>query len=377
MRLLSDPAFLNETLGEIYDCVLDAARWQVLLPKLGDMIGARRVAMGVVDQTGATQAGYVVMHGYPSVERVYQYAALNPVLPLTLTWPLDRSFVVSRDMGPGAITPTRYWREYLAPQGDADVIAFTLTREGDEVGNWLLCTQDDRPPITEAEAQGFELVAPHIRRAVEISRIFGAHQAEAATSRAALDALDAPVLIMDGQRRLVFANPSAAQALEEGRVMRLRAGRLAGATDPAERVLRRVAETGLAGGAAGFEATIPGTDGEDRLLFAVALDAGGPIADASRQIMLVLRAPRADTRNPVAIAAQLFRLTPAQIQVLAFLAQGHAPDAIAEILGISTTTVRSHLADLFGKTGTTRQAELVARTLSLASPLRGPATPGG
>jgi DNA-binding CsgD family transcriptional regulator len=32
--------------------------------------------------------------------------------------------------------------------------------------------------------------------------------------------------------------------------------------------------------------------------------------------------------------------------------------------------VRSHLAAIFAKSGTSRQAELVARTLSLASPLR-------
>ena len=63
------------------------------------------------------------------------------------------------------------------------------------------------------------------------------------------------------------------------------------------------------------------------------------------------------------------------MQVLAFLTQGHAPDGIADLLGVSGTTVRSHLADLFARSGTSRQAELVARTLSLASPLRRPEQP--
>jgi DNA-binding CsgD family transcriptional regulator len=57
--------------------------------------------------------------------------------------------------------------------------------------------------------------------------------------------------------------------------------------------------------------------------------------------------------------------------VLAFLAQGHAPEVIADLIGISSTTVRSHLSELFRRTGTGRQADLLARTLSLASPLRG------
>jgi DNA-binding CsgD family transcriptional regulator len=83
-----------------------------------------------------------------------------------------------------------------------------------------------------------------------------------------------------------------------------------------------------------------------------------------------MRSPREDTRNPIAIAARLFDLTPTQVQVLSFLAQGHAPDAIADILGVGMATIRKHLKDLFARSGTSRQAELVARTLSLASPLR-------
>ena len=152
-------------------------------------------------------------------------------------------------------------------------------------------------------------------------------------------------------------------------MLRLRDGEVRGATEQVEAVLRRVTQDAAAGGAAGTEAAVTGTDGEERLLFAVALDT--PAGDESRALMLVLRSPREDTRNPVAIAARVFGLTPAQLQVLAFLAQGHAPEAIAEIIGVSVATVRTHLSDLFRKTDTTRQAELVARALSLASPLRG------
>jgi hypothetical protein len=63
---------------------------------------------------------------------------------------------------------------------------------------------------------------------------------------------------------------------------------------------------------------ITGLDGEKRLPFA-----------ETRSVLLVLRSPREATRNPVAVAARVFGLTPAQVQVLAFLAQGHAPEAIA------------------------------------------------
>lgn len=369
MRLLTDPPFLSATIGRIYDCIQDPARWEPLLADLGALIGARRSVLGVITMRGGGQIQ--AMNGYAEVplERVAQYTPINPGLPYGLVWPYDRAFVFSRDMGLDALKATRFFREYLTPLGDLDCISFLLTREGDAFGHWALITQDDRPPITEAEAEGFTLIAPHMRRAIEIARLLNVQLLEADTYRGALDQLDSAVLVLDRQRRLLHANPRAEAALDAGAVLRLREGLLAGATAEVEALLRRVTQDAASRGAAGLEATVTGTDGQERLLFAVAL--GTTAEEDRRAVMLVLRSPREDTRNPVAIAARVFGLTPAQVQVLAFLAQGHAPEAIADIIGVSVSTVRTHLSDLFRKTDTTRQAELVARALSFASPLRG------
>ena len=43
----------------------------------------------------------------------------------------------------------------------------------------------------------------------------------------------------------------------------------------------------------------------------------------------------------------------------ALLASGYRLEQVAEILGIAYETVRKHLKQIFGKTGTYRQAELV------------------
>jgi DNA-binding CsgD family transcriptional regulator/PAS domain-containing protein len=366
MRLLSDPDFLSQTIGRIYDCVLRPEAWQELISSLAEMLEARRAFLGLSDANGQTLA-ISVTHNIAADAALERYSRINPILPIGLTWPYDKAFVVSRDYGLEAFQATRYHREYLAPRGDRDAIAFLATREGSALGHWLIVTQDDRGPITEAEAKGLELVAPHLRRAVEISKVLGVQQLSAETYRASLDQLEAAVMILDHHRRPTYANPRAIAALEAGTLLRLTGGRLLGTTPQAEAALRRAWN-----GPGGRESLVAGTDGEERLLFTVSLKLGrqGRLGQEERSTMLVLRSPREDTRNPVAIAARLFRLTPAQVQVLAFLAQGHAPEAIAEILGLGLATVRSHLADLFRRTDTARQAELVARTLSLAVPLQ-------
>jgi DNA-binding CsgD family transcriptional regulator len=294
--------------------------------------------------------------------------AINPLLPLALIHPLDRALVSSRDYGTAAFQATRYYRDYVRPNGLRDLLGFRLTDEGEIFGNWVLITGEDRDVLTPEEIAGIELIAPHVRRAVEISQVLGAQRLAADTYGAALAELDSAVLIVDGARRPIYANPRAERELARGMVLHLTAGHLRGATERAERALRRaLGEEGHRNG--GVEASLAGADGEEWLLFAVGLELQSSSAN-DRPTMLVMRAPRESTRRPIAIAARVFGLTPAQVQVLAFLAQGHAPDAIADILGISVSTVRSHLLELFAKSGTSRQGELIARTLSLASPLR-------
>jgi len=56
----------------------------------------------------------------------------------------------------------------------------------------------------------------------------------------------------------------------------------------------------------------------------------------------------------------LFGLTPAEVTLATGMAQGVAPADLAVELDVSRTTVRSHLASIFAKTQTRRQAELVA-----------------
>ncbi len=63
--------------------------------------------------------------------------------------------------------------------------------------------------------------------------------------------------------------------------------------------------------------------------------------------------------------AKVFGLTPTEARVARHLARGLRPEEIAREMGIATTTTAYHLRNAFGKTGTHRQADLVALLLSI------------
>ena len=69
------------------------------------------------------------------------------------------------------------------------------------------------------------------------------------------------------------------------------------------------------------------------------------------------------------IIARHYRLTPSELRVLlAVIEVGGVPE-VAEALGIADTTVKTHLGSVYGKTGTSRQADLVKLVAGFRSPL--------
>jgi len=68
--------------------------------------------------------------------------------------------------------------------------------------------------------------------------------------------------------------------------------------------------------------------------------------------------------------AAAYDLTPAETRVLATLLAGRTLAETAGTLGIAPTTAKTHLDRIFGKTGVSRQSELLLLATRIASPAR-------
>lgn len=88
--------------------------------------------------------------------------------------------------------------------------------------------------------------------------------------------------------------------------------------------------------------------------------------DAPRLVLLLVRGQeRWDTT--VEMLRGLFDLTPRESGVAAGLAQGKSLGQVAQDFTISPETARVHLRNIFAKTGTSRQGELIAMILSITT----------
>jgi DNA-binding CsgD family transcriptional regulator len=72
------------------------------------------------------------------------------------------------------------------------------------------------------------------------------------------------------------------------------------------------------------------------------------------------------TAPALEVMAERYSLTTSEVRVLkAVLKVNNGVRAMAELLGLSQATVKTHLHNLFRKTGTSRQTDLVKRVVGL------------
>ena len=223
-----------------------------------------------------------------------------------------------------------------------------------------------------------QLIVPHIRRAVLVGRLIDRRQAEAATLADTLDSLSAGMCLVDAEGRIVHANAACQVILGARDFLSVNGDRLVASDAEADQALRELFAAAGGGdtaiGIRGIALTLTTSDGERYVARVLPLTSGarrrGGIGTTAVAALFVHKASPAIPSSPEIIARH-FKLTPAELRVLlATVEVGGVPE-IGEALGIADTTVRTHLGNLFEKTGTGRQADLVKIVAGFSTPLLG------
>lgn len=112
---------------------------------------------------------------------------------------------------------------------------------------------------------------------------------------------------------------------------------------------------------------LPRPDGEhDILLMVCPLASHHVLSPSDPIVMIMVCDPKQRKRLSPEALSGVFGLTPTEAQIACAFAEGKRSDAIAIQFGISATTVAFHKRNLFQKTNTNRQADLIALLLTLS-----------
>jgi DNA-binding CsgD family transcriptional regulator len=195
------------------------------------------------------------------------------------------------------------------------------------------------------------------------------HKVEAAALADTLDGIAAATFLVDAGGRIVHANIAGHAMLRDGSVVQTVGARLAAIDGRADRALASLLASAESG-----DAALGARGGERFVAHVLALTAGARrkagIAHSAVAAVFI-RQTALDLPHPLEAIANAYRLTPAEMRVLMMIVQIGGVPEIAPVLGISETTVKTHLQHVFEKTGTQRQADLVKLVAGYMSPLAG------
>jgi DNA-binding CsgD family transcriptional regulator len=373
-------AAFSQTVGTIYDCALDPGLWPDAIREICAATSCMAGIIGVNDlATGAARLDRHWNFGRDWLDRMVLYgpeiAEMLTSVPDLQARPIDEPIVGARDFAPEVLQRSRYYNEWVRPQGVVDMFNLTVLRQRDRIGSLALSRHESVGRITEPDVAILRLLAPHIRRAVAISDVLDMRAVTISTLETSLDLIATGVVLVDVDARIVHANRVAQAMLKAGSPIRSDRGELRALIPETTTALRaaiaRAAASEVTIGGAGIGVPAPQADGEPALIHVLPLlsgDVRARIAPRAVAALFITPAPDGVGAPPAALAA-LFDLSPAETRTLERLLAGDTLAEAATALGIAVTTVRTHLARIFEKTGTSRQAELIGLAAKFAPPV--------
>lgn len=360
-RLPQDPTLL--VIDKLYAAALDPSQWEEALDAFAEAIGGFGTVIASVVRSGplllcssSLQAANEVYVRDGWIDRdVLRRRGGELGFPNGVFTDKD---ILPPDMRRRDAFINDFWRQnkigamasYGASPFPDELFAIAVQREA-QLGYF-----------TEDALQRLRVLGPHAARAIELS----ARVAEAEDARRDLEGLveriDAACIAVTVNRRVLACNKKAATLVGDGIQITRSVVRATISSFDAE--IDRIVHSAATHATPETDCTIvPRPSGRPPLLlqaYALPRPSVSALTDAMAvpAVVLTITPPdEADRPEPPKILRR-FGLTPTEAQVATAIASGESPSELAERLGVSTHTVRTHLRSCYLKLSVSRQSEL-------------------
>jgi DNA-binding CsgD family transcriptional regulator/PAS domain-containing protein len=229
-----------------------------------------------------------------------------------------------------------------------------------------------QPSFGPAEVSLIERLMPHMQHAVRVLRYLEEADLERRTAEALLDRLSLGVILLDGAGRILGLNRAGERLLREDDGLGRDRDGIHTSRHAETSALHRLLEEAIR-----LEPDSPAllervmtvsrpSCRRDLLLTATPIgrQSAAALAESRLAVALFVSDPEDKIELPVARLQRLYQLTPAEARLAATLGQGQTLNQAALELGLSKHTVRNQLKQIFLKTDSSRQSELVRLLLS-------------
>jgi DNA-binding CsgD family transcriptional regulator len=361
---------MAELIDLIYEAALDQSVWPLVTERLADLTGAAVCQISIFDVP--EQASFNIDRRLPP-EALRQYTDHwvhhNPLVKAGLRQPVGRVLSMHDLIPKDELLHTPIYNEFFAPLQLEERLGASLINDRSLWAAFAIWRSAEQGAFDCSVGNLLNTLIPHLKRALRLSFRLSELTTMRNASMELLNQLQQPLLLVDSACHILFSNPAAEEILAnpaEGGLRRDLEGVL-----HAQRYTDTLTLHKLAAATARCDAdseTYAGghlclTRGCDRTPISVV------VVPLRRQICWLARGyptailfvfdPERVCDPTTETLRQEFSFTTTEAAVALEILKGQGLKFAARNLGVSPTTIRTHLNALFHKTGTRRQAEFV------------------
>jgi DNA-binding CsgD family transcriptional regulator len=356
-----------------------AVDWSEALELLRTRLDARSVHLGVHDfATGSCEIVAAMPVDEAFAEACTRFALRNPWFLSSVDYRPGRVMRGEELIGDRELKRTDFFRIVLKPYGVLHRLCGVVSRHEQQACFVAALRAESQASFAEREATELKGLLAHVSLALhrgwrrrETDDFTGAlMRIVDHTAHATLLVTRAGEIVYRSRRAAAFETPAAGLMIRDNTVV-------AGSPGDA-RALREALEAATRLGAAGNESAsgrvvAVGGYGATRPTMVVVRPAGEMFRAEQGKAMplavITVRLPRVEHDPDSCVFARRYELTQAQARVSALVFAGHPLPGLAQALGVSENTVRSHLKQVYQKTNTHGQMELANLHAQICSDL--------
>jgi DNA-binding CsgD family transcriptional regulator/PAS domain-containing protein len=373
----------------IYDAALNPALWHAIPEEIATLHQSPQSILFAVRRPGI-EGGFYYPHGLPAAAlEAWSAGVAND--DVWVAGALRKGAFVSGNVVRGEdlvsdeeLLASDYYRNFLARHDIRHVLSGVLfdgTSGPMPVSCFSVMRGHADAPFDSASVELHRLVTQHVSRALGTMWRLRARDMEIASTYAALDRLSAAVVLLDARGRVAFCNARATAILEkeDGIALRHSPGvgeRLVLSHPDAQAQFDLLVKSTIDGDRAkrtehfleGLK--VPRSSGA--VDFVVQVTPLGRENEFSRRAgehraLVFITDSDETTRLDEELLSSIYGLTRSEVRLVEALLVGDSLVAVAARLSISENTAKKHLQNVFAKTRTHRQAQLVRLLMALRS----------
>ena len=376
-------------IDRIYQGATDPGVWPEIIQDIAAWIKAPKIIL-FTPQIVPADGGFLFPHGIS--QRFYElWPTRHKPMDLWVERAVERNFVVQGKVGVGEelvpaaeLAESRWYREVLATEDIFHLLTSIVFDGSDGQNPCVVCSLYrgiDADAFAVEDKQKLSLILPHISRALGVMLKLRNAEFKLVASYVALDRIGTGVLLVGGDRSILFANRAAKNILAEDDGLSLRklgAGSL-GKLFSGNMETQIDINTALSNAIEPMVQAVPHfaqsvrvSRPSGQLPYALQFSSlasnneFGQGKDAP-QVIIFISDPAQEIQVDPELLRKTYGMTPAEIRVAVMLCQEGSIEKAAAKTGVSVSTMKSQLKQVYQKTGVDNRTKLTKLIVSLAA----------